>query len=104
MSAASATTFSLPIAIFFVNENRSCSSLFDATKERRERACIDVHHRLIRFGLREVEERGVQALVEDAVAVSIEPQDLDAVAALAREDEESAALRIERELLLHDER
>src|SRR5262249_12049162 len=47
---------------------------------------------------------GVQTLVEDAVAVAIEPQDLEPIAAPAREHEHRAALGIERHALLDGKR
>ena len=50
------------------------------------------------------EMRAVQALVEDAVAVVIEPQHFRAIAPFAREHEKRTALRIERQPLLDHER
>lgn len=45
----------------------------------------------------------MEALVEQAVAIVVEPQDLDPVATLAREHEESAGLGIELESLADGE-
>src|SRR5436305_618376 len=80
---------------FLMNDARSrvtrelkSRSLCDAAKHRRERASVDRDEWTIAGGVvGQLEERPVKALVEEAVAVVIEPEDLDAIASLAREDE-----------------
>lgn len=79
-------------------------SLRDAAKESGECARVELRERTLwitRVG--QLEERRMQTLVEDAVAVVIEPEDLHAIPSLASEDKERAALRIERQRLAHDE-
>ncbi|HEY5286924.1 MAG TPA: hypothetical protein VIJ50_07450 [Solirubrobacteraceae bacterium] len=88
-----------------VNAKRESRSLCDAAKDRRERASIDRRQGPVRAGrLGQLEERAVQALVEQAVAVVVEPENLEAVASPAREHEERAALWIEREPLSNRQR
>src|SRR6185503_2392324 len=89
----------------FVNTIRSTRSLFYAAKDPRERTRIDRSHGPVATGgFRQLEVRAVEPLVQDAVAVLIEPEDLQPIAALAREDEQGAALRIEGQPLLNRER
>src|SRR5579863_5212281 len=88
-----------------VNTNRSRRSLFDTAKQRGEHAWVDRNDRSVAgSGLGQLEERAMETLVEDAVAVGVEPQHLHSVAPFAGEDEERSALRVQDETLLHDER
>jgi hypothetical protein len=88
-----------------VNADSIARSLWDAADDHRERTRVDRDERPVRRRrIRQLEERAVQPLVEDAVAVVIEPENLQAIAALAREDEERATLGIEREALAYDQR
>ena len=64
---------------------------FRAAQDHSELACVDARERAIqvrRFG--QFEMSTVQTLVEDAEAVVIEPENLQPVAPLAREDEQRA--------------
>src|SRR5438046_1082831 len=74
---------------------------FHAAQDHSELACVDARERAIEIcRLGQLEVGAVQTLVEDAEAVVIEPENLQTVAPLAREDEQRAALRVEVESLL----
>src|ERR1044071_9039772 len=78
---------------------------FHAAQDHAELTSVDARERTIQVRrLGQLEVGAVQTLVEDAEAIVIEPDNLDPIAALAREDEERTALRIEVELLLDRER
>lgn len=80
-------------------------SLCDAAYELSQQARVQRHHGTLR-GARvgQDEARAMKALVEEAVAVVVEPQQLHPVAALAGEHEQSSALGVQRQPLSNSER
>src|SRR5262245_45411057 len=75
-------------------ESRPRSHFVDSSEHGGERGAIDTYRRSTVRSIGKLEDGAMQPLVQQAVAVAVPPQHLEARGPFADEDEERARLRI----------